>query len=73
MEKVEEEEVEKVEEEVNEVVEEREREARGGDRRGEEGEWVRGWQKGEEGRQRTRKRAIDSNVGDILRRRDREQ
>lgn len=67
MEKVEEEEeVEKLEEEVNEVVEEREREARGG-------EWVRGWQKGEEGRQRTRKRAIDSNVGDILRRRDREQ
>lgn len=39
----------------------------------EEEERVRGRQKGEEGRQRARKRAIDSNVGDILRRRDRER
>jgi len=38
-----------------------------------EEEWARGRQKGEEGRQCARKRAIDSNVGDILRRRDREQ
>lgn len=38
-----------------------------------EEERARGWQKGEEGRQCARKRAIDSNVGDILRRRDREQ
>lgn len=38
-----------------------------------EEERVRGRQKGEEGRQCARKRAIDSNVGDILRRRDREQ
>lgn len=39
----------------------------------EEEERARGRQKGEEGRQCARKRAIDSNVGDILRRRDREQ
>lgn len=39
----------------------------------EEEERARGRQKGEEGRQRARKRAIDSNVGDILRRRDRER
>lgn len=36
-------------------------------------EWARGRQKGKEGRQCARKRAIDSNVGDILRRRDRKQ
>lgn len=59
---------EKVEEvEVKEEVEE-------GEEQGQiEEEWVRGRQKGEEGKQRARKRAIDSNVGDILRRRDREQ
>lgn len=45
-----------------------------GEEQGEmEEEGARGRQKGEEGRQCARKRAIDSNVGDILRRRDREQ
>lgn len=44
-----------------------------GEEQGQIEEWARGRQKGKEGRQRARKRAIDSNVGDILRRRDREQ
>lgn len=45
-----------------------------GEEQGEmEEEGARGRQKGEEGRQCARKRAIDSNVGDILRRRDRER
>lgn len=57
---------EKEEEEVKEKVEK-------GKEQGQVEEWARGRQKGKEGRQRARKRAIDSNVGDILRRRDREQ
>lgn len=62
---------EKVEKEEKEVKEEVEK----GEEQGqiEEEGWARGRQKGEEGRQHARKRAIDSNVGDILRRRDREQ
>lgn len=44
-----------------------------GDVGGRGGVGSRTGRKGEEGRQRARKRAIDSNVGDILRRRDREQ
>lgn len=58
---------EKVEEEEEEVVKE---EVEKGEEQGQIEEWARGRQKGKEGRQRARKRAIDSNVGDILRRRE---
>lgn len=55
------------------VEEEEVKEVEKGEEQGQIEEWARGRQKGKEGRQCARKRAIDSNVGDILRRRDRKQ